>query len=378
MIERKRRKEPMIERSAAKRKAVSCVSALLWGGVLFGLCALPVLGAVGDVSGTYRTDLHTVLNGAEIETIDVGGHAYIHAEAMRDYGFAVYWNGEARALYVSERKEGGAAPLRLNRTDDTPAGAPLGVYYETDIQTYVDGCPIDARNTGGDTYLSVEGLASIGYDVQWDEESRTYFVTGLLHRMSYSRRLALGERGEGGTEGATEEEIAAADPSFAIVAENGRTTGYGAADLFEVTFSCDARGYTFRTVFYQNGRFPSSEKLRGELSPLCSVEYEEEIADPADFYDRLAETVFVSINGYAVGHPAGQGEPDGTDGTGEQTLTYPPNAKITLERTGGNGHSDYIFRISGLPLVEEEKLSSVVFSYGDCSAMEPFAMTPAE
>ncbi|MBQ4145784.1 MAG: hypothetical protein IJD36_04060, partial [Clostridia bacterium] len=53
----------------------------------------------GDVAGTYySTDIHTILNGHEIESINIGGQTLISAEDMHFYGFNVNWYQEYRQL----------------------------------------------------------------------------------------------------------------------------------------------------------------------------------------------------------------------------------------------------------------------------------------
>ena len=88
----------------------------------------------GDVAGTYySTDINTILNGYEIDSINIGGQTLVSAEDMHFYGFNVNWYQEYRELHISNafRAMNGEPPTI--KKSNYPSGMPLGNYYETDI-----------------------------------------------------------------------------------------------------------------------------------------------------------------------------------------------------------------------------------------------------
>lgn len=69
--------------------------------VLTMISTVPAFAASGSVAGQYySTNIHTLLNGAEIDSINIGGQTLISAEDMVYYLFSVYWVEEARQLPV--------------------------------------------------------------------------------------------------------------------------------------------------------------------------------------------------------------------------------------------------------------------------------------
>lgn len=60
----------------------------------------------GNIAGQYyETDIVTTLNGRGIESYNIGGRTMICAEAMREFGYDVIWDGDARTLEISRTGE---------------------------------------------------------------------------------------------------------------------------------------------------------------------------------------------------------------------------------------------------------------------------------
>ena len=58
-------------------------------------------GCPGSVAGRYfHTDIRTTLNGERIISYNIGGKTFIGAEAMRDFGYDVLWDSNARTLSI--------------------------------------------------------------------------------------------------------------------------------------------------------------------------------------------------------------------------------------------------------------------------------------
>ncbi len=63
------------------------------------------------------------------------------------------------------------------------SGDIAGVYYATDIKTYLNGKEIPSINIGGETLISAEDMACYGFFVWWDSNERTLRVqenTGVV------------------------------------------------------------------------------------------------------------------------------------------------------------------------------------------------------
>lgn len=58
-------------------------------------------GKPGTVAGKYyHTDIKTTLDGEQILSYNIDGRTFIGAEALRDFGYAVTWNGNVRTLAI--------------------------------------------------------------------------------------------------------------------------------------------------------------------------------------------------------------------------------------------------------------------------------------
>ena len=92
----------------------------------------------GSVMGHYYvTDIVTYLDGTPITAYNIGGRTYLHAEAMRDWGYIVNWFGDTRRLEITSPKPAGYVyriPLSLGaekQEGDAAVGA-FSVCYTKD------------------------------------------------------------------------------------------------------------------------------------------------------------------------------------------------------------------------------------------------------
>ncbi len=92
----------------------------------------------GSVLGNYYvTDIVTYLEGKPITAYNIGGRTYIHAEAMRDWGYIVNWFGNTRRLEITSPRPAGYVyriPLTLGaekQEGDAAVGA-FSVSYTKD------------------------------------------------------------------------------------------------------------------------------------------------------------------------------------------------------------------------------------------------------
>ena len=288
-----------------------------------------VLAKSGDVAGQYySTDIHAILNGAEIDSINIGGWTLISAEDMMYYSFSVNWDEYARTLDIFE------APRALNGAPPTikksnyPSGNILGNYYETDIVTYLDGHVITAYNIGGRTYIWAEEMRDFGYEVIWNERDRILdIVSPKRAGYEYTIPLTFGEE-------ITKEGTGA----FSVSYTKDKIEGSGDANYFNASLSLAGGSYSIDMSFYQNEGLFYSSALMQKLDNFKSSGYgvDGEI-NPEEKYDIINQSINIIINGYTA-------------------------ENIEVSGGAGNGHRDFYFKINGIPLIKEEEIESVYFS----------------
>lgn len=82
---------------------------------------------VGDVVGhTYYTDITAQIDGHPLPSYNIGGETAVVAEDLREYGFSVVWDGEARTLTVERDLEGRSPEITSPRGRPRLWGPRLG------------------------------------------------------------------------------------------------------------------------------------------------------------------------------------------------------------------------------------------------------------
>ena len=152
------------------KKLISIMLVILMVASTVAIAAKP-----GDVAGSYYyTDIKTYLRGQLLDSYNVGGKTVIVAEALKDYGFSVGWDGNARQLTVQDNK-GQAKSTAIGATVGT-VGAVAGTYYHTDIVTVFNGIKVESYNLGGITVIPANALKDLGYKVEWVESARQVLI----------------------------------------------------------------------------------------------------------------------------------------------------------------------------------------------------------
>lgn len=283
----------------------------------------------GDVAGTYySTDIHTILNGHEIDSINIGGQTLISAEDMHFYGFNVNWYQEYRQLHISNafRAMNGEPPTI--KKSNYPSGMPLGNYYETDIITYLEGKPITAYNIGGRTYIHAEQMSDWGHIVTWNGEDRILDILSA-DRAGYAYSIPLSQG-----EPADEEGVG----SFSINYTKDGIFGTEDANHFSSSLHYSGAVYSITTAFYQNeALFYSTELMSKFNSFVSSGISEEQNVDPSEKYEIINESVKISINGYTA-------------------------QNISVSYSIGNGHRDFRFEFDGIPKFRKDEINEILFS----------------
>lgn len=137
----------------------------------------PNVSAIGEITGTVRnTDIKAYINGLPVKSYNIDGWTGIVAEDLREYGFKVIWNGDARTLKVSHSIFADVTASYKFEENTKPIGSHAGYVYNTDILTYVNGKPVKGYNIGGQTIIVIDELQCYG-DVVWNPEKREISYT---------------------------------------------------------------------------------------------------------------------------------------------------------------------------------------------------------
>lgn len=159
--------------------------AALAAAMALGL-ALPTSAArIGAVVGhTYYTDIAAQIDGHPLRSYNIGGETAVVAEDLREYGFSVVWNGEARTLTVERDLEGAVTGDYHSPNQAQTVGAVSGDIYSTDIKTYVQGEEVESFALNGETAISFSQLERAG-TLTWDGSSRTASLTLAADPMEF-------------------------------------------------------------------------------------------------------------------------------------------------------------------------------------------------
>lgn len=152
------------------KKFISIMMVILMVASTVAIAAKP-----GDIAGNYYyTDIKTYLRGQLLDSYNVGGKTVIVAEALKDYGFVVGWDGNARQLTITDMKRK-AQSTAIGGPQGT-VGAVAGTYYHTDIVTIFNEVKVESYNLGGITVIPANALKDLGYKVEWDEANRQVLI----------------------------------------------------------------------------------------------------------------------------------------------------------------------------------------------------------
>ncbi len=155
---------------------------------------------IGDVTGAViYSGLDTYINNYPINAYNYKGSQLVCAEDLRDYGFSVSWDGDARALYIDRDysvteilgKHGITKQyfLQYKKAYDI---------LKTDIRVYVAGNETESYAIGGQTMIKLRALEPFGR-CEYSEEERfsKLFIDGVDEckyepfPISYDERLTV-------------------------------------------------------------------------------------------------------------------------------------------------------------------------------------------
>jgi len=126
-------------------------------GMVSIFASIATYAANGDImQPIYGTDITTNVDGIPIQGYNIGGSTLICLEDLANYGFSIYYNNEARCLFVN--KQGYADKNFKPVIKRESIGNIIGYTYETDIKAILNGEEISAQSIGGRLVVAVETL----------------------------------------------------------------------------------------------------------------------------------------------------------------------------------------------------------------------------
>ena len=150
--------------------------------VISSLLSVTVNAAVGDVVGqAVHTDIVAYINHYAIPSYAANGKSCIVAEDLRNFGFDVIWDGDARTLSIYRNTNLWVSEMQVDKSEQT--GKFFSNIFETDIKVYANGIPLTSYTLNGYTMVPIEELTMFG-EVYWVPEERAVklWVDGLSMR----------------------------------------------------------------------------------------------------------------------------------------------------------------------------------------------------
>ncbi|MGN1116829.1 MAG: hypothetical protein ACI4TH_09685 [Candidatus Ornithomonoglobus sp.] len=139
---------------------------------MFVMCA----AAAASAMEAQYTDIGAYINNYPISAYAVNGKMAVVAEDLKDYGFNVVWNGDARRLDIS-RNSGVSGLQRRDVYKHTAAtGTRFSDIYQTDIKVYYDGIQLESYALNGYTLVLLNDVAELAGNGEWDEGARAFKV----------------------------------------------------------------------------------------------------------------------------------------------------------------------------------------------------------
>lgn len=122
------------------------------------------------------TDIVAEIDGHPIASYNVGGRTAVMVQDLNWYGFYVYWNEAARAVYVwpESIRPGGVSvetPEYVPQPPEGKVGDAAYPIYASDIKVYVAGEETESFNIGGHVMVYLSDLLPYG-ELNWNEEEK--------------------------------------------------------------------------------------------------------------------------------------------------------------------------------------------------------------
>ena len=133
--------------------------------------------AAGEIiDHALYTDIVTEIDGHPIASYNVGGRTAVMVQDLNGYGFYVYWNEDARAVYVwpESARPGGVSvetPDYVPQPPEGEVGEAAYPIYASDVKVYVAGAETESFNIGGHVMVYLSDLLPYG-ELRWNEEEK--------------------------------------------------------------------------------------------------------------------------------------------------------------------------------------------------------------
>ena len=133
----------------------------------------------------YYNDVRTFINNYPIQSYTINNHTVVSTSDIKDYGFRVVWDGNARAVYISKDAAKDAWHPERHAGDvrnyKAYAGDVAFTTVPTDIKVYVNSEYVASYNSGCKTYINLADLtkASCKHSTiskQWFADERQSFL----------------------------------------------------------------------------------------------------------------------------------------------------------------------------------------------------------
>ncbi|MFZ5351272.1 MAG: hypothetical protein ACOZCL_00965 [Bacillota bacterium] len=132
---------------------------------------------VGDIIGNVlETDIVAKINGYKIPSVNIDGYMAVYAADLRNYGFDVIWDEEARTVQISFNPDKSFTPMTVADKVYVIVGKKLGNILYTDIKTYFPTREIGAFNLDNRTAIYFKDLVDFGV-VEYNNDTRTSSLT---------------------------------------------------------------------------------------------------------------------------------------------------------------------------------------------------------
>lgn len=159
------------------KKQVLCTALAAALALMLAVPAAARENKIGDVVGhTYYTDITAWIDGRSLRSYNIGGETAVVAEDLREYGFSVIWDGEARTLTVERDLSVPISGSYQAPVETGTVGTVSGDIYWTDIKTYVQGEEVEGFALNGETAIRFSELSRAG-TLTWAKSDRTAFLT---------------------------------------------------------------------------------------------------------------------------------------------------------------------------------------------------------
>lgn len=153
--------------------------------LMFILSMFSVVSASAATPDAYYNDVRTFINNYPVESYTINNHSVVSTDDIKDYGFRVVWDQNARAVYISKDAAKNAWNPTKRSTSVVNYKAYAGdVAFKTvpsNIKVYVNSQKVESYVGAGLTWINLSDLtkASCSHSnitKQWFADERQSFL----------------------------------------------------------------------------------------------------------------------------------------------------------------------------------------------------------